>query len=333
MKTSDGNGRNYNGNSRNYNTDNRNRMTRKERIRARKRRRLKKRIIRDSVLLLAFIILVLIIWGIVKLFSVMAGCGTSTDTKEKVTEKPTEPLTKVEVDVEALPEEYKECYKQIEQMESEHQEVLYLYKDFSSYPVDLLNLVIRNPETIGFVKDYLTKGSVDVIADVRDEYTPGEIPLFIQWDERWGYAKYGDNMIAINGCGPTCLAMVSVGLTGNTNYTPKYVANMSEQMGHYTESGTSWTLMSKGAEELGINGHSISINEQNIYDELKVGNPIIASMSPGDFTTEGHFIVITGIDKNNKLIVNDPNSKKRSKKHWDVNDIIKQTKSMWAYTV
>lgn len=319
--------------NKNRNRNNNRRMTRQERIRAKKRRRLKRRILRDSVLVGMFLVLVLIIWGFVKVISLIAGSGQDTPIKEAVKEEVTEPLTKVPVDVAALPAEYQECYSQIEQMESEYQDVLYLYKDFDKYPVDLLQLVIRNPETIEFVKDYPVKGNVDVIADVREEYTPGEIPLFIQWDERWGYAQYGDNMIAINGCGPTCLSMVCVGLTGNTNYTPKYVANKSQEMGFYTESGTSWTLMSQGAAELGIKGYSININENSIYDELDNEHPIIASMGPGDFTTEGHFIVLKGVDKNKKIIINDPNSKIRSKKHWDVKELIKQTKSMWAYTV
>lgn len=308
-------------------------VSRQERIRARKIRRLKKRILRDSILTGMLLTLIFIIWGIVKLVSFIFSSSDVEEHVNKATEVTTEPLTKVEVDVASLPDEYRECYEQIETMEKEHQEVLYLYSDFSKYPIDLLRLVIRNPETIEFVKDYIQKGNIEVVADVSKEYNPGEVPLFVQWDERWGYAAYGDNMIAINGCGPTCLSMVAVGLTGNTNYTPKYVANMSEEMGLYTESGTSWTLMTQGGEQLGVKGYSININKDNIIQELKNEHPIIASMGPGDFTAEGHFIVLKGIDKNNKIIINDPNSRIRSKKHWEISELIKQTKSMWAYTV
>lgn len=45
-------------------------------------------------------------------------------------------------------------------------------------------------------------------ADTIGEVAAGEIPLLLQWDERWGYSVYGDNMIAVNGCGPTAVAMV-----------------------------------------------------------------------------------------------------------------------------
>ena len=35
-----------------------------------------------------------------------------------------------------------------------------------------------------------------------------KVPLFIQWDKRWGYEPYGTSDIGISGCGPTCMAMV-----------------------------------------------------------------------------------------------------------------------------
>ncbi|MCD8152609.1 MAG: C39 family peptidase [Clostridiales bacterium] len=39
-------------------------------------------------------------------------------------------------------------------------------------------------------------------------------------------------------------------------------------------------------------------------------------MGPGDFTTGGHFIVLTGIDSDGNVIVNDPNSRINSEKHY-----------------
>jgi hypothetical protein len=56
-------------------------------------------------------------------------------------------------------------------------------------------------------------------------------------------------------------------------------------------------------------------------------------MSPGDFTKTGHFIVLTGIDSNGKIIVNDPNSPKNSNKHWDVNTLVSQMKGVWKYNI
>ncbi|MBQ1871316.1 MAG: C39 family peptidase, partial [Lachnospiraceae bacterium] len=55
------------------------------------------------------------------------------------------------------------------------------------------------------------------------------------------------------------------------------------------------------------------------------------SMKPGDFTYTGHFIVLTGIDEDGKIMVNDPNSRNNSDKHWDVDTLVKQIKALWVY--
>ena len=55
----------------------------------------------------------------------------------------------------------------------------------------------------------------------------------------------------------------------------------------------------------GIQGREISLDKDNIQTELESGHPIICAMRPGDFTTTGHFIVITGI-KDGQFTVNDP---------------------------
>lgn len=56
-------------------------------------------------------------------------------------------------------------------------------------------------------------------------------------------------------------------------------------------------------------------------------------MKPGDFTTTGHFIVLTGLTDDGKLMINDPNSITRSEKRWDIDTIVGQAKSAWTYTV
>jgi hypothetical protein len=50
------------------------------------------------------------------------------------------------------------------------------------------------------------------------------VPLFLQWDKRWGYERYGSDYLAITGCGPTCLAMAGYYLTGDASFDPALVA-------------------------------------------------------------------------------------------------------------
>ena len=155
-------------------------------------------------------------------------------------------------------------------------------------------------------------------ATIVEEAKSGEIPLLLQWDERWGYQNYGDGMLAVNGCGPTALSMVIVGLTGNKQATPYQVAQYAEQNGYYVEGvGSSWSMMTDIGSHFGIQGREISLDKDNIQTELESGHPIICAMRPGDFTTTGHFIVLTGM-KDGKICVHDPNSKKRSEKLWEL---------------
>ena len=106
----------------------------------------------------------------------------------------------------------------------------------------LKDLLDKNPETWEFVKNY-SKMKDASPADTIGEVAAGEIPLLLQWDERWGYSVYGDNMIAVNGCGPTAVAMVVSGLLCDPSVTPYKVAKFAEEQGYYAgESGTSWRL-------------------------------------------------------------------------------------------
>ena len=199
------------------------------------------------------------------------------------------------------------------------------------YPEQLIELLKNNEETVDFVFDYPEKKDTPP-ADTVGEVVQGQIPLLLQWDERWGYALYSDDMIAVNGCGPTAIAMVASGLTGDNTITPYKVAQFSAENGYYAgDSGTSWTLMTDGAQQFGIHGEELGLSEDAVFSALENGHPIICSMRPGDFTTTGHFIVLTGVE-DGKIRVNDPNSRVRSEKLWDYSRLEYQINNLWVYT-
>ncbi|GKX29717.1 hypothetical protein SH1V18_21970 [Vallitalea longa] len=212
-----------------------------------------------------------------------------------------------------------------------------ILKNSNNYPDDLLELILRNPETIDFVKNFPTKypttGKEEYI-DITDDYKDGKIPHFLQWDQRWGYYNYGNSPIALSGCGPTALSMVIVGLTGNTDKNPKVVSDFSYEKGYYVDgAGTSWTLMSEGAEALGLKSKVLPLDENIIKSNLRDGKPIIVSVRKGDFTTTGHFIILTGVTDEGKITVNDPNSISRSNKEWDIDVLMGQINNLWAFSV
>ena len=234
-------------------------------------------------------------------------------------------------DVSSLKNNKGSIKSRLKKLSKEDDRISDIIKDYNSYPEALLDMLSRDIDLLDFVLNYHDK-SGKVFSETID-VRRGEIPLLLQWDERWGYASYGENMIAISGCAPTSLAMVISGLTGDTSITPYKVAKYAEDNGFYVDgTGTSWSLMTSGSEFFGIDAKQISLSKDNVFSELENGHPIIASMREGDFTTAGHFIVLTGVS-NGKIKVNDPNSKKRSSLLWDYDRLESQIKNLWSFSV
>lgn len=197
------------------------------------------------------------------------------------------------------------------------------------YPEYLISLLRNNKETVDFVYNYLEEKD-SAPADSVGKVNNGEIPKLLQWDKGWGYVEYGEDIIAISGCGPTALSMVAVGLTGDDSITPYKVAKYAQENGYYVEgNGTAWSLMTEGCIHFGIQGNELPLDENVIFSTLEKGNPIICSMGPGDFTDKGHFIVLAGT-QDGKIQVNDPNSKKRSRL-WEYEDFAGQIRNLWSF--
>lgn len=199
---------------------------------------------------------------------------------------------------------------------------------YSAYPQKLIDLLERNPETEDFVCNYPNR---DKITCTYTEFDRSNgVPLLLQWDTAWGYTQYGSDMLAITGCGPTCLAMAGYYLTGDMRFTPDQVAEFAEKNGYYAKGyGSSWTLISEGGIKLGLDVVEIPLVKQRMTDNLDVGNLIICAMGPGDFTTTGHYIVLTGVE-DGAFRVNDPNSVQRSEALWTYEQIESQIKNLWV---
>ena len=199
---------------------------------------------------------------------------------------------------------------------------------YGEYPQYIIDLYERNPETREFVMNYPFRKQETV--DLSAYEGSGKVPLFLQWDPMWGYQDYGSSCIAITGCGPTCLAMVGYYLTGDSNMSPDQIAKFAQRSGYYSSgSGSSWTLISEGAAQLGLTATELPLVEKKIDNALEAGNPVILALGPGDFTTTGHYIVLTGV-KDGKFQVNDPNSRLRSERLWSYEELEGQIRNIWA---
>lgn len=200
---------------------------------------------------------------------------------------------------------------------------------YGRYPKDLIELLYSNPETADFVLGYPNRQEMK--AGVT--YNRDTVPHFLQWDPNWGYETYGSSFLAVTGCGPTCLAMAGYYLTGDDAMMPDKVAAFAEENGYYEPGyGSSWTLISEGAAKLGLTAEELPLVEKKMITALEEGRPIILAMGKGDFTTTGHYIVLTGVE-NGSFRVNDPNSIRLSEKLWSYEELEHQIRNIWAIGV
>ena len=198
------------------------------------------------------------------------------------------------------------------------------------YPASLVDLLNRNPETEDFVLSYPLEHNQTHQIDLSDCVNTGSVPLLMQWDKRWGYITYGADVAALTACGPVCLSMAALYVTGDSSLSPDRIIEFSKENGYCVYgNGSSWTLISEGGAKLGLDVTELPLVESRIIDNLKAGNPIICIMGPGDFTSGGHFIVMTGYE-DGKIRINDPNSYERSAKLWSYDDICDQILNLWA---
>ena len=214
---------------------------------------------------------------------------------------------------------------------SESEKLVYAYAQttdvpYGAYPKDLIALLETSPEARCFVLDYPLREDIPVDLSAYDRET---VPLFLQWDEMWGYETYGSSYLAVTGCGPTCLAMAGYYLTGDETMNPLSLAQFAEQNGYYAKGyGSSWTLISEGAGKLGLTATELPLVKKKMVNALEAGNPVILAMGKGDFTSTGHYIVLTGVTEEG-FRVNDPNSRENSKKLWTYEQLESQIRNIW----
>ena len=198
------------------------------------------------------------------------------------------------------------------------------------YPESLVALLERNPETEEFVLNYPLEYGKAHQVDISDYEIENTVPLFLQWDRQWGYLDYGNDVAGLTACGPVCLSMAAVYLTGNRDYSPDYMVEFALNNGYCAPgNGSYWSLIEEGGSTLGLDVTPVyEPDRETVMCNLEAGNLIICVMGPGDFTTDGHFILFSG-EEDGKIRINDPNSRRNSGRLWDYDAIAEQIYGMW----
>ncbi len=149
------------------------------------------------------------------------------------------------------------------------------------------------------------------------------MPHYFQAD--YQNVPYGRGTIATSGCAPTSIAMC-ISYLRNQIITPvdvvKFTGNQYYNWGQ--GGGSYWSIFPACAAHW--NCKTVETRDINlVLQALQTGCPVIASMAPGHFTKNGHFIVLSGIASEGNLYVNDP-SKSNYKKYGN------QVPAEWVWT-
>lgn len=283
-----------------------------------------------KLLMIITLVLIIVIAGITGVFdNTLAYIDSPGIGREKTVREQFSDL-----DYEALGIEAELWEALLDEAEKDDRLVMVL-ENIELYPGDMIKLSVINPEARDFVSNYPGYiNSDNSPSDIKldDSEITGGLQLLTQWDKRWGYDSYGGKQLGITGCGPTCLSMVALALTGDTSQNPLAVARMAENSGYYVEgSGSSWDLMRDGAVSLGLTWREIGLSEDLMREVLSTGEYIICSVLPGDFTTSGHFIILDGYE-NGEFTIKDPNSPMLSERGWSYDELAPQLAAMWAYS-
>ncbi len=304
---------------------------RRQQLELRKKRQRRQKIKTFLMLSVMLVVLVISVAGIVKLLS-------TNEEPEKVNTPATNAANEVNIsDIKFSKDDYiytcdAEILEELSLKVGSDEKIKFIYDNYKAYPENVLNAVAKNSELVDFAIKYPfeVKKEHTSYVDIAKEYIEGEVPLFIQWDDRWSYYSYGDDVIGTTGCGPTCLSMVVVALTGKTQYTPIAIADFAMSEHYYSAgAGTAWSLFNEGVKKLGLEVRTVGLSETSMADAVNKGEMLVLSMGPGIFTSEGHYIVIYKY-QDGKFYVKDPNSKIRSNKTYTFDEFSSQIKNIWA---
>lgn len=196
----------------------------------------------------------------------------------------------------------------------------------------IVKLAVNDPEAVDYVVGFIEKYPQETAEPYTETVRKGKVPRLYQWDERWAYVTYSSTTFGCTGCGPTSLSMVYMAVTGKNDKSPADMAQLATQDGFETEyEGTTNQFFTTEAASLGLNVSELDVSSDALSEALEQGTPVICNVGPGDFTLQGHFFVITSLNEDGTVNINDPFSSVNSARSWDMDQILDQTIAFYAY--
>lgn len=202
----------------------------------------------------------------------------------------------------------------------------WIYENFDKIDEIEQKLVGNDTDTGEFIYNRHNNNTDFKMSDGESKNLNRQTPYFLQWDNRWAYDDLADSCIAIAGCGPTSMSMAIRRFVDDDSINPRTIAKDAQS--YMTENGIAWEFFFDEAKKFNLSIEEIPNSKDSMVKALDNG-PLIVSVTPGYFTTSGHIIVIDSY-KNNKFIINDPNSVKNTNIAWSFDDISNQILKIWA---
>lgn len=141
-----------------------------------------------------------------------------------------------------------------------------------------------------------------------------KVPCLYQTDPRWANVVWGGHgTMASSACGLTSMAMAISAWEGKIVTPPQLAKKIGEGLNRSDQchtNGLDWTCIDDIPTLYGLpKAVSLGKNFNKAKDYLKQGIPVISSYagcSSCVWTDGGHFILLTGLTADGKVIVNDP---------------------------
>ncbi|MDY3947198.1 MAG: C39 family peptidase [Ezakiella sp.] len=220
----------------------------------------------------------------------------------------------------------KEAKSRLKKYATVDEDAEFILKNIDKYPDNLIKLASNRVDALPFIRRYLDQKEVKQTTE--ESYITGrKFPLYILWDERWGYKQYDDLFVTI-GCGPTTAAMIINGYGGEL--TPIELMDEEIENRFYIENtGTSWEGIRALLKNHGIKTEDIPTVKTKYIKHLETGNPILINVRPSKFTGVGHFMLIAGYDGEN-FILNDSNSLRYSLEPLSFEELEQVVRGAWT---
>lgn len=166
-------------------------------------------------------------------------------------------------------------------------------------------------------------------------------PVYLmQTDSRWKSKRYpcngGTMSIGGGGCGETSAAMLISTLLGREVLPTETMEWACEHGYVYANQGTAYEYFKPQFAAYGLDCDILTWNQcmnanspvrKQVLTNLVQGYYFIALMKKGLWTNGGHYIVVW--DANDKILINDPASKKKERLNGDPDTFFSQAKYFW----